>query len=81
MPRTETERELWSEHLCKILDINNGIPIQFKLPSKIYLQKVADFRKQFATDQESLGGSQSATESKDSNLQGKHQNTKKNTEP
>ena len=35
--KSGTERELWMEHFCKILDFNAGVPLQFKNPSQIYI--------------------------------------------
>ena len=35
---SKTERELWVEHLCKVLDVNAGIPVDFNNPSERYNQ-------------------------------------------
>ena len=39
---TDTERELWIEHFCKIIDSNAGYEISFHKPSKSYKEMLED---------------------------------------
>ena len=34
--KTRTERELWIEHFCKVIDQNAGRPVDFNKPSETY---------------------------------------------
>ena len=34
--KTRTERELWIEHFCKVIDQNAGKPVDFNKPSETY---------------------------------------------
>ena len=34
--KTKTERELWIEHFCKVLDLNAGHDVDFNKPSQSY---------------------------------------------
>ena len=36
--KTKTERELWVEHFCKIIDVNAGREVDFNKPSETYVK-------------------------------------------
>ena len=42
--KTRTERELWLEHFCKVIDLNAGMEVDFNKPSERY-QKIQDAEK------------------------------------
>ena len=36
--KTKTERELWVEHFCKVIDVNAGKDVDFNKPSETYVK-------------------------------------------
>ena len=36
--KTKTERELWVEHFCKVIDVNAGHKVDFNKPSETYIK-------------------------------------------